>query len=59
MVLSQPQLAYLYYLEISLTILQACKITAFVNLRLTRMKRQKATKYNNSKIDKEIIKKAS
>ena len=59
MVLSQPQLAYLYYLEISLTILQTCRIKAFVNLRLTRMKSQKVTKNNNSKIDKEIIKKAS
>ena len=41
MVLSRPQLAYLYYLEISLTVLQNYRITAFVNLRLTPLKCQK------------------
>ena len=32
LVLSRPQLAYLYYLEISLTVLQNNRITAFVDL---------------------------
>ena len=32
MVLSQLQLAYLYYLELSLAVLQNYRITAFVNL---------------------------
>ena len=32
MVLSQLQLAYLYYLELFLAVLQNYKITAFVNL---------------------------
>ena len=41
MVLSRPQLAYLYYFEISLKALQNCRITAFVNLRLTPLKCQK------------------
>ena len=55
-VLSQPQLAYLYYLETSLTILQNCRITALVNLRLTPLECQKVTKNNNNKIDKYLIK---
>ena len=32
MVLSQLHLAYLYYLELSVTVLQNCRTTAFVNL---------------------------
>ena len=44
MVLSRQQLAYLYYLEISLTVLQNNKITAFVNLQLTPLKCQKVEK---------------
>ena len=44
MVLSQPQLAYLYYLEISLTVLQNYRITAFVNLWITPLKYQKVKK---------------
>ena len=44
MVLSRPQLTYLFYLEISLTILQNCRITVFVNLRLTPLKCQKENK---------------
>ena len=44
MVLSRPQLAYLYYLEISLTVLQNYRITAFVNLRLTPLKCKKVKK---------------
>ena len=44
MVLSRPQLAYLYYLEISLTVSQNYRIAAFVNLRLTPLKCQKARK---------------
>ena len=38
MVLSRPQRVFLYYLEISLTVLQNYRITAFVNLRLTPLK---------------------
>ena len=44
MVLSKPQLAYLYYFEISLTVLQNRRITAFMNLRLTPLKYQKVKK---------------
>ena len=44
MVLSQLQLAYLYYLELSLTVLQNYRITAFVNLLLTPLKYQKVEK---------------
>ena len=44
MVLSQPQLIYLYYFEISNKVLQNYKITAFVNLRLTPLKCQKEKK---------------
>ena len=48
MVLSQPQLAYLYYLHIALTVLQSYKTTelhiAFVNPRLTPLKYQKVKK---------------
>ena len=44
MVLSRPQLAYLYYLEISLTVLQNYRNTAFMNLRLTPLKCQKVKK---------------
>ena len=40
----QLQLAYLYYLEPSLTVLQNCRITAFVNLWLTPLKYQKVEK---------------
>ena len=44
MALSRPQLAYLYYLEISLTVSQNYRITAFLNLRLTPLKCQKVKK---------------
>ena len=44
MVLSQMQLAYLYYLEPSLPVLQNYRITAFVNLWLTPLKYQKVEK---------------
>ena len=44
MVLSRPQLAYLYYLEIYPTVLQNYRITAFANLRLTTLKCQKVKK---------------
>ena len=44
MVLSQLQLAYLYYLEPSLTVFQNYRITAFVNLWLTILKYQKVEK---------------
>ena len=43
-VLSQPQLAYLYYLQLSLTILQNYRITAFVNLSLTSLRFQNVKK---------------
>ena len=41
MVLSRPQLTYLYYLEISFTVLQNYRITAFANLGLTPLNCQK------------------
>ena len=41
MALSRPQLGYLFYLEVFLTVLQNCSIKAFVNLRLTPLKFQK------------------
>ena len=41
MVLSRRQLAYLFYLEVFLTVLQNYTITAFANLRLTPLKCQK------------------
>ena len=41
MVFSQLQLAYLYYIELSLTVLENYRITAFVNLWLSLMKQQK------------------
>ena len=41
MVLSRPMLAFLYYLEISLTVSQNYRIAAFVSLRLTPLKYQK------------------
>ena len=44
MVLSRQQLAYLYYLQISLTVLQNYRIAAFVNLRLNPLKCQKVEK---------------
>ena len=44
MVLSQLQLAYLYYLELSLTVLQNYRIVAFANLWLTSLKYQKVEK---------------
>ena len=56
-VLSQPQLAYLYYLEISLTVLQNYRITAFVNLSLTPLKYQRVKK--QQQVDEQIIKKTS
>ena len=49
MVLSQVQLAYLYYLELSLTVLQNYRITAFVNLWLTPLKYQKKEKITTTK----------
>ena len=51
MVLSQQQLGYLYYLELTLTALQSYRIIAFVNLLLTRLKYQKVEN-NSNKIDK-------
>ena len=56
MVLSQLQIAYLYYLEVSLTVLQIYRITACVNLWLSPLKHQKVKK--QQKIDKWIIIKA-
>ena len=44
MILSRQQLAYLYYLETSHTVLQNYRITAFVNLQLTPLKCQKVKK---------------
>ena len=44
MVISRPQLAYVYYFEISLKVLQNYRITAFVNLRLTPLTCQKVIK---------------
>ena len=44
MVLSQLQLAYLYYLEPSLAVLQNCRITAFLNQLLTPLKYKKVEK---------------
>ena len=44
MVLCQLQLAYLYYLELSLTVLQSDRITACVNLWLSPLKHQKVEK---------------
>ena len=44
MVLSRPQLAYLYYFDISSKVLQNYKITTFVNLQLTPLKCQKEKK---------------
>ena len=41
MVLSRRQFAYLYYLEVYLTVLQNYRITAFFNPRLTPLKCQK------------------
>ena len=52
LVFSRPQLAYLYYLEISLAILQNCRVAATVNLRLTPLECQKVKKNNKNKIDK-------
>ena len=50
--LFRQQLAYLYDLEISLTVLQNYRITAFVNLRFTPLKFQKVKKKQQHKIDK-------
>ena len=48
MVFSGPQLAYLYYHEISLTVLQNYNITAVVNVQLlTPLKCQKVKKSKN------------
>ena len=59
MVLSQLILAYLHYLELSLTVLQNySRIKAFANLWLSPLKYQK-WKNNNNKIDEPIIKKVS
>ena len=44
MVLCQLQLTYLYYLELSLTVLQSDRITACVNLLLSPLKHQKVEK---------------
>ena len=44
MALSRPPLAYLYYLETSLTVLQNYRITAFVNVPITPLKCQKVKK---------------
>ena len=44
MALSQMQLAYLHYLELSLTVLQNQRITAFVNLSLSLLKHEKVEK---------------
>ena len=44
MALSQLQLAYLHYLELSLTVLQNQRITAFVNLSLSLLKHEKVEK---------------
>ena len=44
MVLSQLQLTYVYYLELSLTVLQNYTMTAFVNLLLSHLKHQKMEK---------------
>ena len=50
MVLSQPQLAYLYYLEPSVAVLQNYRITTvFANLWLTRFKHQKVEKEQQQK----------
>ena len=57
MALSQLQLAYLYCLELSLTVLQNYRIAAFVFLRSTPFKKQKVEK--QQQIDKQIIKEAS
>ena len=44
MVLSRPQLAYLYCLKIAPTVLQNYNILAFVNLQLIPLKYQKVKK---------------
>ena len=44
MIFSQLQLAYLYYIELSLTVFQNYRIIAFVNLGLTPLKYQKVEK---------------
>ena len=44
MVLSQLQLAYLYYLVLSLRVLQNYRITAFANPSLTPLKDQNVEK---------------
>ena len=50
MVLSQLQLAYLYYIEPSLAVLQNYRITTvFVNLWLTPFKYQKVEKQQQQK----------
>ena len=58
MVVSQLQLAYLYYLELSLTVLQNKRITAFVHLWLSSLKHLEVEK-QQQQLDKWIIKKAS
>ena len=59
MILSQLILAYLHYLELSLTVLQNySRIKAFANLWLSPLKYQN-WKNNNNKIDERIIKKVS
>ena len=57
MVLSGLHLTYFYYLEISLTVLQNYRITAFVNFRLTSLNYQKVkettiTKWINKSLKK-------
>ena len=49
MVLPRLQLAYLYYLELSLTVLQNYRITVFVNHLLTPLKYQKVGKQQQQK----------
>ena len=44
MVLSQLQLSYVYYQELSPTVLQNYRITAFVNLWLSSLKHLKVEK---------------
>ena len=59
MVFSQLQLAYLYYLELSFTVLQNYRITAFVNLWLSQMKQQKVEnqqqKHQNYDLQKYLV----
>ena len=44
MVLSELELTYLYYIQLSLTFLQTYRITAFVNFWLSPLKHQKVEK---------------